>query len=100
MNKPFKFKLDTGAQVNFMPEYLFRAWKIQSEIQPCKYKVVNYEGSPEKVTGYFILRIDHKDKKHDLVVIIVETEMSGWPVLGLTSCIELDLDRRVRNISE
>lgn len=62
--------------------------------------MINYEVSRLKVPAQFVVRVEHNDKMYDLDVVIVKTEKSRWSVLGLPSCIRIDLVKRVDNISQ
>ena len=39
------YKIDPGAQVNIMPESIYKALKQESELKPTKGKLTTYHGS-------------------------------------------------------
>ncbi|KAG5895240.1 hypothetical protein JTB14_003454 [Gonioctena quinquepunctata] len=44
-NKNIVFKVDTGAQVNAIPLYVFQELRISQNLRPCKSKITNYSES-------------------------------------------------------
>ena len=45
------YKIDSGAQVNVMPESVYKTLKRKSELKPTKVKLTEYNGSQIPVIG-------------------------------------------------
>lgn len=72
-NKRVKFKLDTGAQVYVIPEYVFQFLKLNNELKKTNMLISNYCGQKLEVKGNCDLRVRVKDKDTSINFVIVKT---------------------------
>lgn len=91
--KYLKFKLDTGAHVNVIPENMWRILKIGS-LKKIKLNITNYGGQTLDVVGSYNLRVVFNGKNYFLDFIILKTNGNSPPVLGIRSLQELNLVQR------
>ena len=92
------FKLDTGAQVNILPQDDFNKLPKKSKLHSCKVKLSAYNGSSIPVLGKAILYITHKGHKFPVIFIIADIQAA--PILGLSTCTRLDLIQRVMKVNQ
>lgn len=97
-NKTVKFKLDSGAQVNVIPKYIFDKLGI-SKIDKTDTSISNYAGQPLPVLGSCNLKVIIKNKDYNLIFLVVETKNNAAPIIGLPSIQHLNLISR-REVSE
>jgi hypothetical protein len=89
-----RFKLDTGAQVNVLPKSQYDKLLRRPKLKSTKVKLTAYNGTNIPVVGRCIARIAHK-KNRDVPVMFVVAETSSPPILGLSTCENLNLIKRV-----
>ncbi|KAK3741617.1 hypothetical protein QZH41_019256 [Actinostola sp. cb2023] len=96
--RSISLKIDTGAQCNVMPEKIYRTI---SKAQPSKAgsKLVSYSGHTIKVVGKAVLLITYKGKYYPIEFQITNQDMDSLPVLGLATCLELNLVQRVYTLT-
>lgn len=90
------FKLDTGAEVNVLPlQYLNKLKHVQ--LKECLSRLEAYDGTQLKTVGVaeIICMSDNEISCQKFVVV----ETNSVPILGLKGCIELNLVKRIDNIS-
>ncbi|XP_071054962.1 uncharacterized protein [Onthophagus taurus] len=85
INKTIKFKLDTGAHINVIPEYMFKMFKIDQYLEDCKFIVKNYGGATLKVKGSCILTVELNSKRYKIKFIVIETNNKTEPLLGIAT---------------
>ena len=87
-----RYKLDTGAQVNVLPKFQYN--RLLHKPTSTKVKLTAYNGTNIPVVGRCIVQIAHKkDRKVPVMFIVAET--SSPPILGLSTCENLNLIKRV-----
>ena len=89
-----RYKLDTGAQVNVLPKYQHNRLLQKPKLKSTKVKLTAYNGTNIPVAGRCIVQIAHKKDRKVLVMFIV-AETSSPPILGLSTCENLNLIKRV-----
>lgn len=87
------FKLDTGAHVNLISLKDYKTLTVKRKIHPVKTKVSGYTGERVPVKGGCIATFIYKGRQIRAQLLIVD--MSVQPILGLSSCIKLNLVKRV-----
>ena len=91
------FKLDTGAQCNVLPIELYK--QITAEkLQRSRNRLTSYSGHQLRTLGKATLVVTYKDKLF-LTEFQVVDNLGVTPVLGLNSCIEMELLKRVNGVS-
>ena len=95
-NKTFRFKLDTGAQCNVLPAGLLAMCNDHQQIQPCSAWIITYDGSRVKAEGTITLKCNIAGKIQCLQFYVVK--YNAQPILGLKTCIELNLIKRVNEL--
>ena len=60
VNYPFKFKIDTGSQVNIIPLSTFRELNIKHPLLPLETQLSSYTGNPLNVRGTINLNCRYK----------------------------------------
>ena len=92
------YKIDSGAQVNVMPESIYKTLKQKSESKPTKVKLTAYNGSQIPVIGQCEGKINYRGKNVNLIFIVSSNKSA--PILGLDSSVKLKLIQRVMNITQ
>ncbi len=87
-----KFKVDTGSQVNILPNSVYKQLKGRSKLAKTTTRLTSYSGENLKVQGRTSLRT--QDKPIDFY--IVETTQN--PILGLSTSQELGIIKIVLNV--
>ncbi|KAG1669986.1 hypothetical protein GQR58_017176 [Nymphon striatum] len=95
-NKEINFKLDTGAQCNVLPLHLIKTMK-GVKIRNRAPKLISYSGNTIKTIGKADLELEYKQKFYIISFIIVQSKF--MPVLGLETCLEMNLIKRVNAIN-
>ena len=92
-----KFKVDTGAQCNVMPLDIYQ--RISNK-KPAKSsaKLMSYSGHRIKTIGKNTLIVSHKRQLHP-VEFQITNQTGATPLLGLQTCLELELLKRVYAIN-
>ena len=96
--KTVSFKIDTGAQANILPMNIFKTLKKKPELADSKHKLISYTGQYLNTTGEAKIKCIHKDKQLDLNFHVVD--MQAQPILGLQSCIELQLVQLLLSVDQ
>ncbi|CAB4029473.1 Transposon Ty3-I Gag-Pol [Paramuricea clavata] len=91
-------KLDTGAQCNVIP---YETYKRMTKEKPVKSKtkLVSYSGHSIKVIGKSTVPLEHKGKFYPVELQIAE-KSDVVPVLGLQTCLELNLIKRLFAVND
>ncbi|XP_035679930.1 uncharacterized protein K02A2.6-like [Branchiostoma floridae] len=96
-SESLKCKLDTGAQVNVLPE---RDWiKLRSRnssLEPTKTRLFGYGNTPLEVKGKCSLRCNYKGRSGTLDFFVVKA--NATPVLSLKACLSLKLIQLVLTV--
>ena len=87
--------MDTGAQCNVVSERFCKIDGVKYN-NKTKAKLISYSGHELKAVGKATVAVECKDKYYLLDVHVVSSDVI--PVLGLLSCIEMNLIQRVHNI--
>ncbi|KAL1378982.1 hypothetical protein pipiens_015233 [Culex pipiens pipiens] len=87
-----KFKLDCGAQCNVLPLKLAQKINVDLDKSPTKY-IVSYNGQRNRVAGEFSMLSTVNGKQATLVYKVIDLDVV--PVLGRSSCVKLNLIKRV-----
>lgn len=94
-NKPIKFKLDTGAEVNILPAHILEtiAPDFQKRLRPTKIELESFGGFKIKPIGQitFNVRIEYT---HKAISFVVVRAIKAIPILGLQACVDLELVTR------
>ena len=95
--KNVKLKLDTGAQCNVMPLDLYK--RLTSEKpRKAKTKLVSYSGHNIRTIGNNTLAVTYKQQLHPVEFHII-AQKGAISVLGLSTCLELQLVKHVYAIN-
>lgn len=95
-NKFVNFKIDTGSQCNILSKSLYD--KISSgKLAKSKSRLVSYSGHRIDTTGKANLSLCYKGKYYvaDFEIVSENSE----PILGLSTCLDLKLVKRVNSVS-
>ena len=88
------YMLDTGAQVNVLPEKVYRTLTKRPRLSPTKAKLTAYDGGNIPVQGKCITHINQgSNKTVPVQFFVVKTE--AFPIIGLKTCEQLNLIKRV-----
>ena len=90
-NTKVNFKLDTGAEVNIIPKYVYEQL-INAPLRPVKCRIVAYSGHRIVPEGETTIKIQGQD-----INALVVSE--GGPILGKEACEQLDLVYRVSAVA-
>ena len=89
-----RYKLDTGAQVNVLPKSQYNSLTRKPKLKNTKVKLTAYNGTNIPVVGKCVVRVAHK-KNRDVPVLFIVAETTSPPILGLSTCENLNLVKRV-----
>ncbi|UYV70039.1 K02A2.6-like, partial [Cordylochernes scorpioides] len=95
---PVDIKLDTGADVNILPESLIKEWPNMPMLETADCKIYTYTGQQIPVVGKCLLDCKTKYACRKVTFLIVNN--SAVPILGLDECVKLNLVKRVETISD
>ncbi|UYV79499.1 K02A2.6-like [Cordylochernes scorpioides] len=95
---PVDIKLDTGADVNILPERLIKEWPNMPLLETADCKIYTYTGQQIPVVGK--CQLDCKTKYACRKVTFLIVNNSAVPILGLDECEKLNLVKRVETISD
>ncbi|UYV73822.1 K02A2.6-like [Cordylochernes scorpioides] len=95
---PVDVKLDTGADVNILPERLIKEWPNMPLLKTADCKIYTYTGQQIPVVGK--CQLDCKTKYACRKVTFLIVNNSAVPILGLDECVNLNLVKRVETITE
>lgn len=82
--KTLKCKIDTGAQINVIPWYIFERLDLDcGKLNKKKMNVTNYGGEKLEVMGNIVLEcvVNGKDVKIDFIVL--KTDKKAAPIIGI-----------------
>ncbi|XP_064641934.1 uncharacterized protein K02A2.6-like [Lineus longissimus] len=91
------FKIDTGAQANVIPYYMFRKIrKAPALSQVRNVKLSTYDGSEIKVRGKCSLTCTHKNRDYQIEFIVANVKTEA--ILGAKSSVHLGLLKRIYDV--
>lgn len=96
-NTPIQFKLDTGSSVNTLPIKYLKDMNHVDRIQESNQKLEAYGGYSVASFGEVECDCICKDKKIKLRFSVVD-DKNHTPLLGLKSCLKLNLIKRIDQI--
>ena len=91
------YKIDSGAQVNVLPENLIETLQRKPRITKSTTTLSTYNGSNIPVKGQCTLDIHHRGKNVPLLFIVADT--NSLPIIGMNSRKQLNLNKRILSIS-
>lgn len=98
-NSWINFKLDTGADVNVLPNRFLDSIDLkESDLTKTSIKLRGYSGDNIIVIGKCFLKVNYKESIFFLNFIIANVDSP--PVIGRTSCEELNLLKRIMHIDK
>lgn len=95
-----KFKIDTGAQINVLPASLFKNVKCKINVKPYIGTVSGYGGTVLDVVGFCTLTVVINQQEYKLDFVIINTNHTAVPLIGLTDLERLNLIYRSANVFE
>jgi len=93
-----QFKLDTGAQVNVLPLSAYNKLRNPPSLKKSSQRLYGYTGRPLDVKGYVDMNCSHRDKQKHCRFYVANTEGHSQPILGLQTCLDLDLIRLILSV--
>lgn len=94
-----RFKVDTGAQCNVIPEHAFQKMTRKPSLQSSRVNLTAYGGIRVPIKGTCTMKIKQNGKAIDTIFFIVTAE-KAQPLIGLQTCQELGLININNNVSE
>ena len=88
-----RMKLDTGAESNCISQAVYQSLKHQPQIRRCENVIFGYGGNKIMPIGVVSLKLHHKRRVYDTDFLVISGDVQT--LLGLKSCQQLDLVRRV-----
>ena len=88
-----EYKLDSGAQVNILPEHIYKELRVRPKLHRTRVKLTSYSSDCILVKGKVIARIEKGQNKSYPVQFFVVPAKSV-PVIGLNTCEKLQLIKR------
>ncbi|XP_014673787.1 PREDICTED: uncharacterized protein LOC106814039 [Priapulus caudatus] len=92
--KPIKFKIDTGAEANVLPEKHYAKLHVKPCLRKTQTVLSAYGGLKLQPLGCISTKI------HDTDVELYVVETDSEPILGLKSCQDLKLIARLESVME
>lgn len=99
-NRYVKFKIDSGAQVNVLPEYMYYDMKCDEKIKPYMGQITSYGGTQLQVVGCCNLNISVNKQRCNLEFIVIKTNNRSLPILGLKDSEKLNLISKSNEVFE
>jgi hypothetical protein len=82
------FKIDTGSQINCLPNHTFRELKIKHPLEASKARLTSYTGDRLPVRKLWLhCKYNNKSVRSEFYVV----EISASPLLSLKTSVDLDL---------
>ncbi|XP_065214049.1 uncharacterized protein LOC135841149 [Planococcus citri] len=98
-NDVIPFKLDCGAENNVLPYKIFKKLGIdESKIKSSSVRAVAYGNTEINMVGKIKLKSKVKNQIHNIKYLIVDVDDD--PLLGLSTCEELKLIKRINKVSK
>jgi len=94
---PISFKLDTGAQVNVIPSYVFHQLGC-NDLESTSQRLFGYGGKSLNVEGKCILACSYKGTQRHHLFHEVFTQVP--PILGLSSCLSVNLIQLILSVEK
>ena len=94
--KKLEMKLDTGSQVNVLPIKIYNRLS-NSTLQKSRCKLISYSGHKLNTIGKATLLVGTKEKFSPVEFQVVDHQ--AQPVLGLQTCLELQLIKRMYTVN-
>ena len=91
MNRTVRFKVDTGAQCNVVPECVHT--KICNKLQRSNDRLVSFSGDRMKPIGKCTMLCERKSKLFDIEFQVLPGKVQ--PIIGLKTCERLGLIKRI-----
>ncbi|KAK9746396.1 hypothetical protein QE152_g6191 [Popillia japonica] len=91
-----KFKLDTGSQVNIIPLYLFNKMKVNITKKFANTTLRSYAGQCIKPLFSVVLLVNHRNRNLEVEFLVIGEQEE--PILGLDTCLKLELLSKVDHI--
>ncbi|XP_062600865.1 uncharacterized protein K02A2.6-like [Saccostrea cucullata] len=88
-HKEVRFKVDTGSQVNILPESLYIDLAPYHTLGKSKIKLFAYNGHSVHPIGYSVIQSNLKGKDYSIEYQVVQTH--SHPILGLRACLDLGI---------
>ena len=94
-----EFKLDTGAQANLLPETVFKRLKPKPKLQKARVRLIGYyDRVPIPCIGRCFVQVEYKGVTHRVSCLVIPGDRK--PLLGLQTCEDMHLVKRVLNVDE
>lgn len=98
-NNKIPFKLDTGSEVNVLPIKIFSKLKLKNKkLSKCNITLRAYGGSQIRPVGTIELNACIRNSTSRELFVIVDNDTT--PILGLKTCLKLNLIKRVYSVSQ
>jgi hypothetical protein len=86
-------KLDSGAEANVMPKTVYESLRYRPQLRHTEVTLCAYGGSPLRPLGVVTVNLHHKRRSYKTEFYVVNSSVQT--LLGLPSCQQLDVVRRV-----
>ncbi|XP_026687915.1 uncharacterized protein LOC113472384 [Diaphorina citri] len=93
-NYPIEFKLDTGSETNILPSKYLHFLRPRPVLKKSSVKLEAYGGHHIFPKGSISVLLETKDRIVQADFLVVDLN-SSVPILGLNSCVDLDLIKKV-----
>ena len=93
---PLRVHLDTGAQCNVLSEATFRSLAVSASLQPTSTRLVALGGENIRPIGIVTIPCSYRNVAFDILFYVIAQDAPS--TLGIRSCQDLDLLRRVDTI--
>lgn len=95
-----KFKVDTGAHINVLPEYMYNNLNCTAYIKPYTGTISSYGGTQLNVVGCCNLTVIVNQQVYNLEFVVIKTQHNAIPIIGLADCERLNLITKNQNVFE
>lgn len=92
-----KFKLDTGSQVNLLSANRFNMLRNKPQLRKSDMKLTAYNGTAVAVLGTCLLTLTKKGNQYREEMVITKEDLPS--ILGLPSCVNMNLIKQVDNLT-
>ena len=91
------FKIDTGAQCNVIPQWLYHQ-VCKDPLQPSSASLVAFGGHKLRTCGRAKIPCQHKDDHYLIEFEVIDHDVPN--ILGLVTCIKMNLVQRIDTVSK
>ena len=92
-----RYKLDTGSQVNVLPNSVYFKLLERPKLHSTKVKLSACNDTPIPVIGRCVTDIKHRKKTFPVMFVVADTE--SCPIIDLNTCERLNIIKQIMTVN-